>query len=67
MPYKTVPNSRMFGQLFVTKIKIMGASLSGRIVNNYQCLDCIQSLYSGRYELVLHVKVCFVKLVCSIE
>ena len=26
------------------------------------CLDCIQILYSGRYELALPVTICFVKI-----
>ena len=45
----------------------MGVSLRGVTVfqpfpKNLCCVDCVQILYSGRYELVLPVTIFFVKI-----
>ena len=76
-PSITVPNFRMFGQHFTKKNQNYGcivewceciSAISEKqpILKTPQhrqcCLDWVQILYSGRYELVLPVKFCFVKI-----
>ena len=76
-PSITVPNFRMFGQHFTKKNQDYGCIIEGcecisaisekqSILKTPQhcqcCLDCVQSLYTGRYELLLPVKICFVKI-----
>ena len=73
----TVPNFRMFGQHSTEKNQdyvciiegcdcISGISEIQSILKtpqHFQCfLNCIQILYSGRYELVLPITICFVKI-----
>ena len=76
-PSITVPNFRMFGQCFTKKNQDYGCILEGcdcisaisekqfilKTPQRHQCcLDCVQIWYSGRYELVLPVKIRFVKI-----
>ena len=73
----TVPNFRMFEQHFIKKNQdyvciiegcdcILAISEKQSVLKMPQhrqyCLDCIQNLYSGRYELVLPVTICFVNI-----
>ena len=65
-----------FNSISQRKTKIMGVSLRGvtyfshfqklsilKIPQHCQCcVDCVQFLYSGRYEVVLPVKFYFVKI-----
>ena len=76
-PSITVPHFRMFGHHFIKKNQDYGCIIEGcdcilaisekqsilKTPQHHQCcLDCVQILYSGRYELVLPVKICFVKI-----
>ena len=76
-PCITVPNFRMFGQHFTKKNQdyrcivegcdcISAISEKQSILKTPQhcqyCLGCVQISYNGRYELVLPVKICFVRI-----
>ena len=73
----TLPIFRMFEQHFTKKNQDYGCIIEEceyisamskkqsilKILQHHQyCLNCIQILYSGRYELVLPVTICFVKI-----
>ena len=67
----------MFGHHFTKKNQDYGCIIEGcdcisaisekqsilKTSQHHQCcLNCVQSLYSGRYELVLPIEICFVKI-----